>query len=156
MINEMIGDIQDKMLLEKRLIEIYRTHQPIISLCSDAIEFLNKYKPDSLALITDGYSQTQWNKIDALGIKKKIGEIIVTDDWGKEFWKPHHRAFRFVSRQYLNGDCVYIGDNPEKDFIAPKELGWATSIRIRRSGSLHAEMDTPSFCHEIISLTEMI
>jgi putative hydrolase of the HAD superfamily len=155
-INEMISDIQDKMLLEKRLIEIYRNHQPVISLCSDAIEFLNKYKQDSLALITDGYSQTQWNKIDALGIRTKIGEIIVTDDWGREFWKPHHRAFRFAGRQYLNRDCVYIGDNPEKDFIAPKELDWATSIRIRRSGSLHAEIDTPPFCHEIISLTEII
>jgi putative hydrolase of the HAD superfamily len=155
-IDEMIGEIPDKVLFAKRLIEIYRTHQPVLSLCSDAIEFLNKYKPDSLALITDGYSQTQWNKIDALGIRTKIGKIVVTGDWGKEFWKPHHRAFQFVSRQYLSKDCIYIGDNPEKDFQAPQELGWSTSIRIRRPNSLHYKIVTPSFCHEIISLTEII
>jgi putative hydrolase of the HAD superfamily len=155
-INEMIGEIPDKVLFEKRLIEIYRNHQPVISLCSDAIEFLNKYKPESLALITDGYSQTQWNKIDALGIRTKIGKIVVTDDWGKEFWKPHHQAFHFVSQEYLSKDCVYIGDNPEKDFQAPQELNWSTSIRIRRSDSLHYKIVTPTCCREIISLTEII
>jgi putative hydrolase of the HAD superfamily len=35
--------------------------------------------------------------------------------------------------------CVYIADNPIKDFISPNRLGWRT-IRIRRSGGIHADL----------------
>ena len=31
---------------------------------------------------------------------------------------------------------VYVADNPRKDFIAPRALGWRT-VRIRRRGGEH-------------------
>ena len=135
------------------LINVYRSHKPKISLLSDAIEFLNFFDKKSLALITDGYSETQWNKIKALDIERHIGNIIVTGDWGKEYWKPHPRAFIETSRGYQRSECIYIGDNPHKDFYAPLQLNWLPSIRIRRPGSLHENAVTPEWCLEITSLS---
>jgi putative hydrolase of the HAD superfamily len=41
------------------------------------------------------------------------------------------------SQAGYNGDeCVYVADNPIKDFIGPKALGWGT-VRIRRKQGLH-------------------
>ena len=33
-------------------------------------------------------------------------------------------------------DCVYIGDNPEKDFIAPNKLGFMT-VQLVTAGGVH-------------------
>ena len=32
-----------------------------------------------------------------------------------------------------------MADNPAKDFVSPRQLGWRT-VRIRRTGGLHAEV----------------
>jgi putative hydrolase of the HAD superfamily len=49
------------------LIELYRYHQPTISLKSDVIEILNELKISfKLGILTDGDSVTQWNKFRAL------------------------------------------------------------------------------------------
>ena len=38
-----------------------------------------------------------------------------------------------------DGRFVYVGDNPAKDFVAPRALGWRT-VRVRRHGQLHHEV----------------
>ena len=67
-----------------------------------------------------------------------IPDIILTDTWGREFWKPHPLSFEFLAKEWglENDQLVYIGDNPAKDFIAPKRLGWRT-IRLKIQGQLH-------------------
>ena len=37
-----------------------------------------------------------------------------------------------------------MADNPEKDFRAPRLLGWMT-VRVRRGGSLHEATATPDY-----------
>jgi putative hydrolase of the HAD superfamily len=135
-----------------RLVNIYRRHTPRITLQPDAEAFLGRIEKKKLALITDGYSETQWNKIMALKLNQYIGKIIVTGDWGTDYWKPHPRGFIEISNGYDKAACVYIGDNPQKDFISPRHLGWAPSVRLRRVGSLHYEKPTPPHCQEIHSL----
>ena len=116
------------------LVRIYRHHKPKIFLYNDAYEVLEKFKAKyKLGLITDGYKDTQWNKIKALNIEKYMDKIIVTDDYGKEYWKPSIRPFQMML-EYFNikpEEAVYIGDNPNKDFLPCKELG-INSIRIIR------------------------
>ena len=53
-------------------------------------------------------------------------------------------------------ECVYVADNPTKDFAAPRALGWHT-VRIRRPGGLHAGLahSPHEVDHEITSLTEL-
>lgn len=137
------------------LVEVYRTHQPNIELLPDAIAFLETVGTSSVAVITDGYSVCQWAKIKALGLEKMVDAIFVTDDIGKEFWKPHEKAFLEAQGSFSNDQCVYIGDNPAKDFVAPRKLGWCKSVRIRRPDSLHQGVDTPTECFEITSLSEL-
>ena len=53
---------------------------------------------------------------------------------------------------------IYIGDNPAKDFISPKQLGWSTA-RVLRPGSEHEKTAPRSSSHaaaiEMRSLTEL-
>ena len=148
-------NLDDSGIVEK-LVSVYRSHEPSINLEPDAAFFLDSKPKRNLSIITDGYSISQWAKINALKLKDKVRQTIVTGDWGKEFWKPHHRAFEHVSKSHDPLECIYIADNPEKDFKAPEQLGWAESIRIRRPGGLHFHLETPSRCIEVSSFDEII
>lgn len=146
--------IKEEDLIE-RFVGLYRNHIPDIKLLPDAITFMETRDKGDLALITDGYSVAQHAKIQALGLKHYFDKIIVTDDFGREFWKPATRAFVEVQGGCSSEECVYIGDNPQKDFLPPSKLGWAPSIRIRRENSLHYAVKTPKGCKEISKLTEI-
>lgn len=122
----------------EELIDIYRNSKLELELYKDGKKILiwareNGYK---LGIITDGCSKVQWNKIDALNVVKLVDKIIVTDDLGKEFWKPHKKSYLDMM-SYFNiseDECIYIGDNPNKDFIGAKELGMKTIRIIREKG----------------------
>jgi putative hydrolase of the HAD superfamily len=125
-----------------QMVETYRTHPPRVRLLPDAEEVLDWALAHDLrlALVTDGFGQTQRNKIEALRLAPSIGCRIVTDDLGgRQFWKPHPAGFRSVMEQLpaAPGEFVYVADNPRKDFIAPRQLGWRT-VRIRRAGAEHS------------------
>ena len=88
--------------------------------------------------MTDGYADVQERKIEALGLAQRIGCRILTDVLGRSFWKPSAEGFHRVMA-VLPGSAegfVYVADNPRKDFIAPRALGWRTA-RIRRAGGEH-------------------
>lgn len=122
---------------------LYRNHRPRISLSRTVIKLL-KYLRDSgykIGVITDGYKETQRNKINSLKLENYVDEIIVTDELGREYWKPHPKAFEKI-RKKLNIDfneMVYIGDNPQKDFYI-SEVHPVKTIRIYTNG-LYKESD---------------
>lgn len=122
----------------KDLVNVYRNSKPKLKLYEDSKELLiwAREKEYKLGIITDGCSKVQWNKIDALNIRKLVDKIIVTDDLGKEFWKPHKKSYMNMIN-YFNineNECIYVGDNPNKDFIGAKELGIKTIRIIRKNG----------------------
>ncbi len=72
----------------------------------------------------------------ALGLDRmRIEPILLTDELGRAGWKPNDQGFRRIQEHYQlpSARLVYIADNPTKDFIAPKRLGWR-AVRIRREG----------------------
>lgn len=121
-----------------RLVHIYRHHEPLIELYPDAIKFLAWLKKGNFktGIITDGTAVTQWRKIDALRLRKKINVIVVTDDLGRDCWKPSEIPYLKAAELLETSitDCVYIGDNPHKDFITAKKLGMKTVRVIRPIG----------------------
>lgn len=124
----------------QELVSIYRNHTPTIELANDAKHLLGQIQPEiSLGLITDGPQQSQFAKIKALGINQTIEHIIVTDAQGPGWTKPSDLAFLHIESLTGNSgeECVYIADNPNKDFIAPKKLGWK-SVMVCRPGSLYS------------------
>jgi putative hydrolase of the HAD superfamily len=88
-----------------------------------------------LGIISDGQLQSQTAKVEALGLEHLVDRIVLTDEWGSDFWKPHHRAFELLESDWScsPSNLVYVGDNPRKDFAAPKSRGWLT-IRLRLKG----------------------
>ena len=109
-------------------LDIYRNHQPIISLYPEAEELFVFLKEHGihLGMITDGRPEGQRAKIKALGIEHYFDKIIVTDELGGVgFRKPNPIAFEKMQIHFNvpYASMVYVGDNAQKDFIAPKLLG---------------------------------
>jgi putative hydrolase of the HAD superfamily len=129
----------DDMLI-KHMVDQYRSHEPDIHLSEDAEwVFENLRNTVKIGLISDGYLVAQEKKVNALKIQEKFHSIILTDRLGKEYWKPSHIPYEQASLE-LNvphDQCVYVGDNINKDFITPKKLGWAT-IHIERKNGVYS------------------
>lgn len=139
------------------LVEVYREHYPAISLLPDARRALSQVSAEvPVALITDGFVSCQRNKLAALGIEPVFASIIVTDELGQQFRKPHPRAFEVTQQRIGPANFVYVGDNPAKDFHSPMLMGW-TTVRIRRRYGLHVHAEpNANFPHyEIETLNEL-
>lgn len=122
----------------EKLVNIYRDSKPTLKLYDDSKELLiwARRQGYKIGIITDGCSVVQWNKIKGLKLENLVDKIIVTDDLGKEFWKPHKKSYLNML-EYFNikkDECMYIGDNPNKDFIGAKKLGIKTVRIIRENG----------------------
>ena len=122
---------------------VYREHEPNIVLLPDAGRAVQALRNAGIAMaaITDGPTSSQRAKVKALGVNRFADPVLVTGDYGPGFGKPHPRAFRDVEDHLkLTGEqLAYVADNPAKDFVSPRQLGWRT-VRIRRTGGLHAEV----------------
>ena len=133
--------------LVARLVEVYRAHAPEIVLQDDARAWLDTVGGGSIgahvvvAVLTDGPLASQRAKAEALGLARWADPIVFTEALGPGRGKPHPAAFELLEREIgLGGDrCVYVADNPAKDFAGPHGLGWRT-VRIRRPGGLHVSV----------------
>lgn len=146
----------------KELIYNYRGHMPEISLYEDAKEILDYlYCTDlKLGLITDGYKIAQRNKLKTLDIEKYFQCIVVTDELGREYWKPHRKAYEIVKDKLglEYKEIVYVGDNITKDFVTANKLGMNTVLIIREEGiycNIEKE-DEYKAKNSITSLTQLI
>lgn len=113
----------------KNMVIIYRNHKPTIELSKVVKKTLSSLlkKGYYLGLITDGFKESQKQKIEALKLNTYFQKIIITDDLGenREYWKPHEKSYELI-RDYFGveyKEMVYVGDNVLKDFIAPIKLG---------------------------------
>jgi putative hydrolase of the HAD superfamily len=125
-----------------RLVGVYREHTPAIGLLPDAAACLGALKGRArLAVVSDGPLQSQLAKVRALGLEALVDEIVLTEELGAGFGKPNPRAFELVEERLgaAGGACVYVADNPAKDFDGPAGRGWRT-VRIRRAGGLHRDV----------------
>ncbi len=124
-----------------QLVEVYRNHRPDIALPSDSRRTLDALTDRyTLALLTDGFLPAQRLKVQALGIEPRLEAIVYTEDLGRAFWKPSPAGFERLAQILATAPdrMAYVGDNEEKDFIAPNRLGMLT-IRVLRPRRLHRE-----------------
>ena len=122
-----------------KMVDVYRNHSPNINILEDFLELQMKIKPwVKLGVITDGYLVTQKNKARSLRLNDYFHTIIFTDEYGKEYWKPHRHSYDMICEEFScqPTECIYIGDNINKDFITAKQLGWRT-IQILRNESIY-------------------
>lgn len=127
---------------KEAVLDRYRTHEPRIELYDGVKELLQKLREQGrrIGIITDGRPEGQKNKIAALGLDQLVDDILITDELGGvQFRKPCDIAFRIMQTKWRlpAGEMVYIADNPDKDFQAPKQLGMRC-IMIDNADGLYA------------------
>ncbi len=129
-----------------KLIQVYRRHSPDIRPCRgvEAVLANLRRRRLKLGLLSDGFLPAQRLKLEALGLAKYFDKVIFTEGIGRSAWKPSPRGFESIRRAMgvPHAGCVYVADNPAKDFLAPNGLGWLT-IQWRRPGQVHADKPAP-------------
>lgn len=112
-----------------KLVELYRTHMPTLTLPPESRDILEELKDRyTLGLLTDGFLPTQRLKVQALGIEHYFKAIMYTEELGREHWKPSPLGFQRLleALSARPEQAVYVADNETKDFIAPNRLGLLT------------------------------
>jgi putative hydrolase of the HAD superfamily len=142
----------------KKLVDVYRAHKPTVSLYPDAEFVLNHFQGKKrLGMLTDGYLKAQENKVKALGIEGFFDIILFTDKMGRKFWKPNTAGYEKIMDSFgLSGnECLYIADNPKKDFYGALSLGWKT-VQIKRADGIYRdEASTDTDCQADITVGDL-
>lgn len=116
-------------------LSIYRSHQPSIELYEDAVRCLERLKNSPIYIITDGNKNVQRNKLQALQLDSHISirKSYITRRYGIKNEKPSPHCFLDICKteQISPEQAVYVGDNPHKDFVGIRPLGFKT-VRILR------------------------
>ena len=160
--NDGRGRIFDPVLLHygrltkanvKRCLGIYRRHKPVIRLHRAGEECLSRFDSDSRYLVTDGNKLVQSNKVEALRLKPRFERVFITHRFGIRHAKPSPYCFQLIAKTegVSPQNIVYVGDNPVKDFVGLKPLGFKT-VRVltgvhrdvRLSRCFEADVSIPS------------
>jgi len=136
-----LGVSADRPLIDS-LISCYRNHHPEIRMYQDAERALARFECHATTgIITDGYLVAQKRKVAALGLEQLVDHIVYSDEFGRDHWKPS--SVPYLMMMEMTGctgpDCAYVSDNPLKDFVAAKALGW-TTVQIRRIGGEYSKV----------------
>ena len=130
---------------KEQVLGLYRLHMPDIHLYEGVPELIRKLKANGkkVGIITDGRPEGQRNKIKVLGLDKLVDDIIITDELGgPQFRKPCDIAFRIMQMRFKlpASQIAYVGDNPVKDFQAPRQLGMK-GIWFRNVDGVYADLE---------------
>ena len=111
-----------------------------------------------LGIITNGPSEHQWSKIEALGVESWINRenIIVSGDYGIN--KPDDRIFEIMKEklQLPNDSLYYIGDSIENDVVGANNAGWKSIWINRYKQKLPKEVDIYKIAENNNELFEII
>ena len=120
-----------KQQLVQKCVSIYRLHRPEIALHLEADACLERFSNYPLYIVTDGNKMVQNNKIKALGLDKRVKFCYITHRYGIKNAKPSPYCFlKICEREKVTPkEVFYIADNPHKDFVGIKPLGFRT-IRV--------------------------
>ncbi|MCC3152199.1 HAD family hydrolase [Hymenobacter sp. BT770] len=120
----------------------YRLHRPELALYPDSERCLARFAAWPLYLVTDGHKEVQARKAVALQVAAIVRHAYLTNRYGRHRAKPDPYVFGLIcQRERVEpGQVIYVGDNPRKDFVGIKPLGFRT-VRILRGNYAHLEAD---------------
>lgn len=141
----------------RKCLSVYRLHYPDIKLYDDADRCLTRFSKYSMFIVTDGNKLVQNNKILALGLNNRVKKPFITHRYGIRYAKPSPYCFFKIAEEekVSNNEIIYIGDNPEKDFVGIKPYGFKT-IRIMRGAHSAKKLEAKYEAHyRVNSLDEL-
>jgi putative hydrolase of the HAD superfamily len=100
----------------------YRNHWEWIDGAKEAYDAIRGKYPTGI--ITNGFAETQWMKIDQFGFKETSSQIVISEEVG--VMKPHPKIFDY-STQLVGverSEILYVGDSLTSDIMGGKEAGW--------------------------------
>lgn len=127
--------LEKKGLKTKRLVNrclsIYRGHDPKIKLLPEAKKCLESLNGIPLYVVTDGNNRVQRRKYFALGLEDYTKGCLCTYSYGLHHSKPSPYCFEKICQieKVSPEEVYYVADNPHKDFVGLKPLGFHT-IRV--------------------------
>jgi putative hydrolase of the HAD superfamily len=89
-----------------------------------AVEILNYlHQKYTLHLITNGFAEVQWIKVEHSGLKPFFEHIIISEEVGTQ--KPDKAIFEIAMQRANtnNLECIMIGDNYNTDIVGAKNAG---------------------------------
>ncbi len=112
------------LTVKDSLLWIYRLHAPSIALRDEVRVMVQRLEKLCCAVVvlTDGRSISQRQKLKALGLAHL--PVYISEEYGSE--KPDALRYERIMSDFPAQAYVYVGDNPQKDFVAPNALGWQT------------------------------
>jgi putative hydrolase of the HAD superfamily len=141
----------------RKCLQVYRKHKPNIRLYDDAVRCFKRVEKIPKYIVTDGNKNVQLNKIKALKIDKKVKGFFITRQYGIDKEKPSPYCFNRICqlKNITPENVIYIGDNPMKDFVGIKPLGFKT-IRILRGNYKTLNMEQKFEAHVNIKTLDEI
>ncbi|HOO26848.1 MAG TPA: HAD hydrolase-like protein [Lachnospiraceae bacterium] len=143
----------------RELVDVYRTHRPVLSFYEDVRPVLTALRERKIGtgIISDGYAMTQTQKLEVLGAKQLFDKIILTDELGREYWKPAYPVYEMMRLffQIDFSEMIYVGDNPQKDFYIGKEYPILT-VRIDRGDGVYAHCDYKDGIREKVRIRSLM
>lgn len=129
--------------LIKRCLSIYRGHEPQLTLFPEARRCLERLQDYPLYVVTDGNHLVQRKKFAALGLEGMVRRGYFTYAHGLQHRKPSSYCFEKISHTEKTppSSIVYVADNPHKDFVGIKPLGYKT-IRVLTGPYRNDQVDT--------------
>jgi putative hydrolase of the HAD superfamily len=100
-----------------------------------------------LAVIADGHVDCQKAKVKATGLDRYVASIVYSDAIdGIRSRRPDPRSFRAALTELGTRatQTMFVGDNPVKDFLRPRQLGFVT---VRVMSGEYAKVEYPSADH---------
>jgi putative hydrolase of the HAD superfamily len=100
----------------------YRNHWEWVDGAKEAYEAIAETYP--VGIITNGFAETQWLKIDQFGFKETARQIVISEEVG--VMKPHPKIFDHSTELIgiERDQILYVGDSLTSDVKGGKAAGW--------------------------------
>ena len=138
----------------------YKKNQQKLQMSDITINILKLARKNNvrLGIITNGPSEHQWSKVEALGVERWINKdnIVVSGDY--DINKPDVRIFEIMKEklQLPIDSLYYIGDLLENDIVGANNAGWKAIWINRYKKKLPENVDIYKIAENNIELFEII
>ena len=122
----------------------YRNHWEWIDGAKEAYEKVVAKYP--VGIITNGFAETQWMKIEQFGFKETTRQIVISEEVG--VMKPHPKIFDYATKlaEVPGEKILYVGDSFSSDVQGGKVAGWM--VAWYKSNPTKEEAKLPDLCFE--------
>ena len=107
--------------LDRTYLDILAQQQEMIPGMKEMLARLSKKY--MLAVLSNGFSKTQYKKLHFSGLERYITRTIVSEETGIN--KPNPKLFEYAIRETgATGPYLMVGDHPDTDVLGAMKAGW--------------------------------